>query len=505
MAKNILFITADQWRAECLSALGHQVQTPNLDQLAEQGVLFTQHYANAVPCGPSRACLHTGMYLQNHRSGTNGTPLDARHQTWAQEVRDKGYDPVLFGYTDTSNDPRFFDSDDPVLESYEGPLPGIKPVTMMGTYPNAWADWLESKGYEIPSPNWKLYTDKRGTEYELGGDIPSALAIPKEHHDTWFMVDQVIHYLDTHEDPFCIHLSLLRPHPPWVAPEPYNRMYPPDSLNDYIRHESRGAEARQHPWLDYTLQQPRLCAPVDQNRVARRKASSCGLMSEGDANLGRLFDYLKEQDLMRDTLIIFTSDHGEQIGDHHLLGKMGYFDQSYHIPLIVVDPSSKSDTTRGLRLAEFTENVDIMPTMLDWLDINIPVQCDGMSLLPATRTGTFPSNWRSEAHWEYDFRNVSGGSSLEQALGITQHQCSLNVVRGKQYKYVHFTQLPPLFFDLEEDPEELNNLAENPDYGPRVLEYAQKMLSWRMNHDEQTLTHLELTDKGVISRQTPRY
>ena len=109
MAKplNVLFITADQWRWECLSALGHpMVKTPNLDALAREGVLFASHYANAVPCGPSRTSLHTGMYLQNHRSGTNGTPLEARHTNWAKEAAAAGYDPVLFGYTDTSLDPR---------------------------------------------------------------------------------------------------------------------------------------------------------------------------------------------------------------------------------------------------------------------------------------------------------------------------------------------------------------------------------------------------------------
>ena len=114
-SKNILFITADQWRGECLSSLGHRVQTPNLDRLAGDSVLFRQHYANAVPCAPSRASLHTGMYLQNHRAGTNGTPLDARHDNWALALRRQGYDPVLFGYTDTANDPRQFAADDPIL------------------------------------------------------------------------------------------------------------------------------------------------------------------------------------------------------------------------------------------------------------------------------------------------------------------------------------------------------------------------------------------------------
>src|SRR5690606_41247016 len=103
---NILFITADQWRGECLSALGHPVvKTPQLVALAREGVLFRRHYANAVPCGPSRASLHTGMYRQNHRSGTNGTPLDARHTNWAKEAGATGYAPALLALTDTSKDP----------------------------------------------------------------------------------------------------------------------------------------------------------------------------------------------------------------------------------------------------------------------------------------------------------------------------------------------------------------------------------------------------------------
>lgn len=104
---NVLFITIDQWRGDCLSAAGHPVlRTPIFDQLAADGVLFTKHYTQASPCGPARASLYTGMYLQNHRSGRNGMPLDARHTNLALEARKAGYEPVLFGYTDTSPDPR---------------------------------------------------------------------------------------------------------------------------------------------------------------------------------------------------------------------------------------------------------------------------------------------------------------------------------------------------------------------------------------------------------------
>ncbi|MCF8469909.1 MAG: sulfatase-like hydrolase/transferase, partial [Parvibaculum sp.] len=194
---NILFITADQWRGECLSALGHDtVMTPHLDALAADGVLFARHYANAVPCGPSRASLHTGMYLQNHRSGTNGTPLDARHTNWAKEAAREGYDPVLFGYTDTSQDPRAEDPESPWLTTYEGPLPGIRPVCMMGTWPTPWTDWLKETGYEVPADIRFAYGERApGPDYEDGALVPRPLVYPKEADDTAFLTNRLMDYI----------------------------------------------------------------------------------------------------------------------------------------------------------------------------------------------------------------------------------------------------------------------------------------------------------------------
>ena len=149
---NILFIIADQWRGECLSALGHpHVKTPNLDALAAHGVAFRRHYAQAAPCGPSRACLYTGMYMQNHRSVLNGTPLDARHTNVALEARKAGYKPALFGYTDVSPDPRQYAPGDYVLGSYEGVLPGMVPVTHLTSGWKPWLAHLKAKGYQIPA------------------------------------------------------------------------------------------------------------------------------------------------------------------------------------------------------------------------------------------------------------------------------------------------------------------------------------------------------------------
>ena len=146
---NVLYITVDQWRGDCLGSVGHPiVQTPNLDRLAAEGVLFRRHFAQAAPCGPSRASLHTGQYLMNHRSVLNGTPLDSRFTNIALEARSRGYDPVLFGYTDASPDPRVLAADDPRLLTYEGVLPGFRAVVDLNEQLEPWGAWLRTLGYD---------------------------------------------------------------------------------------------------------------------------------------------------------------------------------------------------------------------------------------------------------------------------------------------------------------------------------------------------------------------
>ena len=503
---NVLFITADQWRGDCLSALGHSVvRTPNLDALAAEGVLFARHFANAAPCGPSRASLHTGMYLQNHRSGTNGTPLDARHTNWAKEAAATGYDPVLFGYTDTSQDPRGLDPRDPLLATYEGPLPGIRPLChlTMGV-PTPWTDYLRNKGFEVPSDIRSAWGYRaQGPDYEEGREHPKPLLYPAQFDDTAFLVNQVIDFIGAAKGPFIAHLSLLRPHPPFVAPEPYNAMYDPSAVPGFRRKATPEEESAQHPWLAHQLCRKSFRAPSEEKKLRRMKAVYYGLGSRVDAEIGRLIRFLKLSGRWESTFIVVTSDHGEELGDHWLIGKGGYFDGSFHIPLIIRDPRSSAESTRGIAVSAFTENVDIMPTLLDAIGAETPVQCDGQSLMPFVE-GTQPRNWRAEAHWEFDFRDAAD-DSVERELGLTMHQCTMNIIRDDRYKYVHFTRLRPLFFDLVSDPGEFVDRAEDPKYLPRVLEYAQKLLSWRMNHDEQTLTHVALTDRGPVVRRAPRF
>ena len=153
---------------------------------------------------------------------------------------------------------------------------------------------------------------------------------------------------------------------------------------------------------------------------------------------------------------------------------------------------------RGKVVDDFTESVDIAPTLADWSGLDIPLQYDGRSLMPFLQ-GESPSGWRTAAHWEFDFRDVTGGGP-EVALGVKLDQCQLAVHRGKRFKYVHFPSMAPLLFDMEADPGELVNLAGDPDYAAAEIEAARGMLSWRQAMSERTLNGIDVTAEGPVER-----
>lgn len=510
--KNVLFITADQWRGDALGTLGHPcVKTPNLDRLAAEGVLFRSHYAQATPCAPARASLLTGLYMFNHRVVYNGPPLDSRFTNVALEARRAGYDPVLFGYTSTAPDPRTMDPGDPRLETYEGVLPGLR---QLANHTTSWLAWLHERGYDgwtTPAEAYRQVENYPGANER--GYTYSPPAYSAEDSDTAFLANEALKWLAVRRDrAWFVHLSFKRPHPPWVAPEPYNTMYDPDDVPSLRRAPSPQEEARQHPFLAlmienhrrkrYLLNHDGREADIDEFTIRQARASYYGLMSEVDHHVGRIVDHLKQTGRYDDTLVIFTSDHAEQLGDHYLQGKSGYCDEVFYIPLIIRDPLASANGARGGRVEAFTESVDLMPTILDWLGLEVPAQCDGVSLLPFLR-GETPPSWRTEAHWEFDWRHVPELSG-ENGLGLMPDQCSLCAMRDDKYKYVHFAALAPLLFDLEKDPEQLVNRAGDPAYAAIRLEYAQKMLSWRMIHAERILANMFLDEGGVREWRGPR-
>jgi arylsulfatase A-like enzyme len=504
--RNVLLIVVDQWRGDVLPKLGTpHLRTPNLDRLCAEGVTFRNHFTTTVPCGPARASLLTGLYQMNHRAVQNTIPLDARFTNLGKELRKAGYDPALVGYTTTTPDPRTTAPDDPRYRILGDAMDGFRVVGGFEPNKEPYFAWLESAGFAIPQVREEIWLPQRGEP----GPNGAASRVPAELSDTTYFTERALSYLRGARDkPWFLHLGYWRPHPPFVAPDPYHRHYDPADMPPPVRAVSPDDEARQHPLLAYYVRHVKLdsfftgarglASSLGVAQVQRMRAAYYGLMTEIDDHVGRVLAYLDETDQWKDTLVVFTCDHGEQLGDHHLLGKIGYFDQSYRIPMIVRDPDRAADATRGTIVDSFTEAVDTMPTVLSWLGLDVPRQCDGRSLLPFCH-GQPPRDWRTEVHYEFDFRDLYY-SQPESALGLPMDQCSLAVVRDHDYKYVHFAALPPLFFDLREDPHELVDRSRDPEYASRVRDYAQKMLSWRLAHADRTLTGYRATPEGLECR-----
>ncbi len=505
--KNVLLIVLDQWRGDLLPYLGTPVlRTPTIDRLCREGVTFRNHFTTTAPCGPARASLLTGLYQMTHRAVQNTIPLDRRFTNLAHELRALGYDPALIGYTTTTPDPRFTSANDPRFLVLGDMMDGFRSVGAFEPYKEAYFAWMRAKGFDVPKTTDDVWRPHRGAP----GATREASVVPAELSDTAWFTERALTYLGGAVDRgWFLHLGYYRPHPPFIAPEPYNRMYDPADMPGPVRAASAEEEARQHPLLRFYVEAiaqgnffqgaSGLASAMSEEQVRVMRAAYYGLMTEIDDQLARVIGFLEQTGQLDDTLIVLTCDHGEQLGDHHLLGKIGYFDASYRIPMVIRDPSPEANATRGKIVERFTETVDTMPTILDWLGGDVPRQCDGRSLLPFVH-GDAPAQWRTEAHYEFDFRDIYY-SKPETALGLHMDQCSLAVTQDEHYKYVHFAALPSLFFDLRNDPGQFDNLADDPAYAARVRDYAQKMLSWRLAHADKMLTGYRATPDGLESRR----
>ncbi len=514
MAKqNVLLIVVDQWRGDCVPHIQRAdgqasvLRTPNLDRICREGTTFRNHVTTTVPCGPARASLLTGLYQMNHRACQNTIPLDARHDTLPRALRRAGYEPALVGYTTTAPDPRTTGPADPRFTELGDVMDGWRPVGEFGPGHDAYFGWLAHQGYALPPNRDDIWLPEGEDAVPGATHLPAR--IPAHLSDTTYFTERALEYLKGRNGlPFFLHLGYYRPHPPFVASAPYNAMYSPADMVAPVRADSAEAEAEQHPLLRFYLDKSLsksffqgaegFVRTLDEAAIRQMRATYFGMMTEVDDHLGRVLAWLDETGQWDDTLVVFTSDHGEQLGDHHLLGKIGYFDQSFRIPLVIRAPGQPG----GGILDAPTESIDLMPTMLDWLGAPVPHTIDGRSLMDFVRGGR-PDRWRTELHYEYDFRDIHY-SRPEAELGLGMEEASLCVVQDANYKYVHFAALPPLFFDLRADPDQFRNLAADPSHAALVRDYAQRALSWRLQHADRTLTHYRSTPTGLEHRERQR-
>ena len=487
--KIILLIYADQWRHDQFGA--KRSYTPHLDALAAEAVSFTQHYTQGIPCAPSRASIYTGLYAQTHRVVKNGVPLDARHTTLGQYMLRAGYTPTLFGYTDTSLDPRTLDQGDPRAVTGHHVLPGFETgCHLPDGRPYDWMAHLRSKGLEFDSIA-DIFRPDINRLNPTGGACGHPARYAAEDSDTAYLTNRLMGWQREQNEGWCAMLCYSRPHRPTVAPEPYNSLVDPSDLAAPNRASTPKEEANQHLYIAHRLATGRAESLVDPSMSGLVKnigeadwrsvrAIHLALMAEIDANLGRLFQQLKDTGQWDDTLILFSSDHGEAMMDHHMCNQDSWHDECAHVPLIMRDPTAAGRTAAGTNVAAFSEAVDTIPTLLDWLGSEVPAHLDGASLLPFLH-GKRPENWRNHVVWEYHFQDAA------IPLGVQPEDCLMSIYRDEKYKHVYMPGQTPVLVDLQNDPQELKNAAAR--LCDVEQDYLTRQFKHRLRHDDRIFAH----------------
>jgi len=502
---------ADQLRWDYLSCYGHPtLKTHNIDRLAERGVRFDKAYVQSPICGPSRMSFYTGRYVRSHGATWNGFPLRVGEPTLGDHLRDIGVDSVLVGKThmipDTEGMKRL----------------GIDPESIIGVHtaqcgftPFERDDGLHPEGYYDKNPSYDEYLREQG----LDGDNPweewansaegedgellsgwlmqysdRPARVPEEHSETPFLTRRGIDFIESAgERPWLCHLSYIKPHWPYIVPPPYHNMYGPKDILPAVR--SNAERTTDHP-VYRAWQNHRVCQAFAREEVRERVIPAyMGLVKQLDDQLGILFEYLERTGRMDDTMIVISSDHGDYLGDHWLGEKDLFHDASARVPLIIYDPRSDADATRGTVNDALVEGIDLAPTFLDFFGGEPkPHIMEGLSLEPLLHGQSVP--WRDYAISEYDYST----RQTRLDLGVDQADARLLMIFDGRWKYIHAEGFRPLLFDLETDPNELVDLGGEPEHEEIRARLHEALFAWaRRHHSRITRTPQQVDHMAKMS------
>ena len=460
---------ADQLRWDHLGCAGHPyLRTPNLDALARQGVRFANAFVNSGVCGPSRMSYYTGRYPISHGATWNRVPLSVGEVTLGEYLKQSplALDLALAGKTHVMPDKEglrrlAIDGQSELgaflrhggfreIDRYDG---HHEPGDESG-YPA----YLRAHGYESADP----WSDFVISGLDAEGQVRSGwhmrnvhlpARVREEHSETAFMTDQAIGFMRGKGDaPWVLHLSYVKPHWPYMAPAPYHAMYTPAQCLPTVREAAELDDA--HPALAAYRQQEECVSFQRDDCIRLVRPAYQGLITQLDDHLGRLFDTMSTLGRMDDTLIVFTADHGDFLGDHWLGEKELFYDTVQKVPFIVRDPRSEADVTRGSVESRFVESVDLVPTVLDSLGLAVPGhRVEGRSLKPLLEGAAPP--WRDFVYSELDY----SFRLARTLLGKTPQQARAFSIRDDRWRYVHWLDLPEQLFDLQADPNEFVDLG----------------------------------------------
>ncbi len=290
------------------------------------------------------------------------------------------------------------------------------------------------------------------------------------------------------DQPWVLHVSYIKPHWPYIVSAPYHDMYGPEDCVPAIRSEAEREDA--HPVFKAFMQHPESVLFAKEEVRLTVAPTYMGLIKQIDDHIGRLMQLLEAKGRLDDTLIVFTSDHGDYMGDHWLGEKELFHEQSVRVPLIVIDPSDEAQATRGTVSDALVESIDLVPTFVEALGGQVADQrLEGRSLLGLLRRGAHAPTWREHAVSELDY-------SFRQArrdLGLGPSEARAYMVVTDRWKYVFYERLRPQLFDLRNDPQELVDLGADSGHQPTLRDMADRLFEW----SRQRKTRVTTTDADV--------
>ena len=423
---NLLVIMADEHQSGVMGCAGHPfIQTPNLDKLAARGMRFTNAYTPSPICVPARASFATGLYPHETRLWDNAMPYDGSIRGWGHELQAKGISVESIGklHYRAEEDPAGFDAE-------HIPMMVVDGVGMV------WASVRkEGERREMTGAHERMLGKYIGpgrskyTEYDAAVTQRTLEWIKARANDD---AEQ--------SEPWCLYVGLVAPHFPLVVPQEFYDLYPLDSLPEVKLHPRDGFA--RHPWVD------KQCAFndseakfVDETERLTAMAAYYGLCSWLDHNVGQIVDALEAAGLIENTKIIYTADHGDNIGARGLWGKSNLYEESAAVPMIMAGAGTAvgtCDTPVSL--------MDISPTIAEHFGT---VTAGNSKVQSLDKIAAAPYDAERVAFSEYHAAGAVSGAFM---------------VRKGKYKLIRYIDFDDELFDLEKDPEELVNVAASVEY-----------------------------------------
>lgn len=476
---NIILFMADQLRYDALGCYGNkEIHTPNIDSLALDGSVFDNHFVQNPVCSPSRCSVLTGKYPRNHGTRDNGIPLRGQEVCLPKVLQDNGYETAAIGKMHLT--PQFVPKENEEDDWPEGNYGFDIVHTTSDTKTGEYMTWLKEKSredYEIVRMQGERKTKEdraSAAQRESSGppQVHPSEINPQFHQSAW-IADRAIDVIEnaSSDKPFFLFCSFVDPHHPFDPPRSYYERYDADKLSPPAYQEGELEDKPPH------FQQCRSGRGLGNEKYDYRslseqqwkevKAAYYGMITLIDDHIGRILDALRAKKIEEETLIIFTNDHGELLGDHGLLFKGPFlYDCLIKAPMIVKWPGM---VPSGSRYRQITEHVDIMPTLLEAAGIPVPQGVQGISMAPI---------WRGDEGAGHEFA-LTEFSCYD--WGLTSRTLTNRNYKITYYAGEEFGEL----YDRNRDPEEIVNLWNVAEYH-NVKEGLLKKLLDRLIQTEDT-------------------